>query len=205
MRSAPTPSHPRLLSLALCLLTASSALAIGDFPCAGSADSQSCLLWSTDPQAQGVILASAACTVGRSCFQPIVVTGARADQSSATQTRPTPPCPTAATPARPAPVTTSATTVPATKEVAQVMLAHPASYPATAKRSSSAPPREYAAARTRRATMGRKGRQSPSRDSSARRGRVTRTLNSARLRHRAGCQQAHRVALTESAPAGRVQ
>ncbi|GAA6042644.1 hypothetical protein JCM8097_008264 [Rhodosporidiobolus ruineniae] len=48
------------LALAAALL-ASSVSAIGDFPCSGSTDSQSCSAWSTDADAQGVISATAVC------------------------------------------------------------------------------------------------------------------------------------------------
>ncbi|GAA5997992.1 uncharacterized protein JCM10292_002248 [Rhodotorula paludigena] len=52
----------RVLSLAALILAASSTVtAIGDFPCSGSSDSQSCAAWSTDPDAQGEISATAVC------------------------------------------------------------------------------------------------------------------------------------------------
>ncbi|GAA5826332.1 hypothetical protein JCM5353_003796 [Sporobolomyces roseus] len=47
--------------LALLAVAPSSVFAIGDFPCAGSTDSQSCLAWSTDGEAQGEISANAVC------------------------------------------------------------------------------------------------------------------------------------------------
>ncbi|BGP18964.1 hypothetical protein JCM10213_004205 [Rhodosporidiobolus nylandii] len=52
--------NPRTL-LATLLAGAVAVQAIGDFPCAGSADAQSCSAWSTDPDAQGEISASAVC------------------------------------------------------------------------------------------------------------------------------------------------
>lgn len=55
----------RIVSLATALLAASSAVhAIGDFPCSGSTDSQSCAAWSVDPNAQGTISATAVCQPG---------------------------------------------------------------------------------------------------------------------------------------------
>lgn len=55
----------RLVSLATALLAASKAVhAIGDFPCSGSTDSQSCAAWSVDPNAQGTISATAVCQPG---------------------------------------------------------------------------------------------------------------------------------------------
>ncbi|GAA5916232.1 hypothetical protein JCM6882_001116 [Rhodosporidiobolus microsporus] len=57
-----TRFNPRALFAAAAVLAAASAVnAIGDFPCAGSADSQSCSAWSTDPDAQGEIAATAVC------------------------------------------------------------------------------------------------------------------------------------------------
>ncbi|KAL8279943.1 hypothetical protein RQP46_007793 [Phenoliferia psychrophenolica] len=50
-----------LSALVAALLLATSSSAIGDFPCLGSADSQSCLKWSTDSMAQGAISANATC------------------------------------------------------------------------------------------------------------------------------------------------
>ncbi|KAM0751239.1 hypothetical protein T439DRAFT_325386 [Meredithblackwellia eburnea MCA 4105] len=49
-----------LILLAATLL-AIQVQAIGDFPCSGSSDSQTCAQWSTDTQAQGVIAATAVC------------------------------------------------------------------------------------------------------------------------------------------------
>ncbi|GAA5870837.1 hypothetical protein JCM16303_001601 [Sporobolomyces ruberrimus] len=56
-----TPRVNLLLSALALFAVAPSALAIGDFPCAGSTDSQSCAAWSTDAEAQGEISASAVC------------------------------------------------------------------------------------------------------------------------------------------------
>lgn len=59
------PFIPRSLVLVLSVLSIlPTALAIGDFPCSGSSNSQSCLLWSTDPGAQGKINPNASCTPG---------------------------------------------------------------------------------------------------------------------------------------------
>jgi len=55
--------------LALLALAPSSVFAIGDFPCAGSSDAQSCLAWSTDGEAQGEISADAVCQPGK--FSPL--------------------------------------------------------------------------------------------------------------------------------------
>lgn len=68
------PMFPSSLPLGLTTLLVSSLLAgtasaIGDFACKG-ANSQSCLLWSTDTQAQGPISASAICQPGES-FLPL--------------------------------------------------------------------------------------------------------------------------------------
>lgn len=55
----------RMLSIVSLLLVASTAVnAIGDFPCTGTTDSQSCEAWSTDKDAQGVIAADAVCQPG---------------------------------------------------------------------------------------------------------------------------------------------
>ncbi|KAG0665431.1 hypothetical protein C6P46_006878 [Rhodotorula mucilaginosa] len=52
----------RILSIVSVLLAASTAVhAIGDFPCIGTTDSQSCAAWSTDKDAQGVISPDAVC------------------------------------------------------------------------------------------------------------------------------------------------
>ncbi|GAA6048211.1 hypothetical protein JCM3770_003713 [Rhodotorula araucariae] len=52
----------RILSLATVFLAASSAVhALGDFPCSGSTDSQSCAAWAVDADAQGEISADAIC------------------------------------------------------------------------------------------------------------------------------------------------
>lgn len=60
------PFIPRSLVLVLSLLAIlPSTLALGDFPCSGSSNSQSCLLWSTDPGAQGKINPNASCTPGK--------------------------------------------------------------------------------------------------------------------------------------------
>lgn len=59
-------SRINLFLSALALLAVSpSVLAIGDFPCAGSTDSQSCSAWSTDGEAQGEISADAVCQPGK--------------------------------------------------------------------------------------------------------------------------------------------
>ncbi|ORY90684.1 hypothetical protein BCR35DRAFT_349630 [Leucosporidium creatinivorum] len=50
-----------LLLLSAVLLAASPALAIGDFPCDGSTDAQSCAAWSVDANAQGTISSTAEC------------------------------------------------------------------------------------------------------------------------------------------------
>ncbi|GAA6006243.1 hypothetical protein JCM10207_000574 [Rhodosporidiobolus poonsookiae] len=52
----------RTLTAAVALLASAVAVqAIGDFPCSGSTDSQSCSAWSTDADAQGDISATAVC------------------------------------------------------------------------------------------------------------------------------------------------
>ncbi|GAA6064127.1 hypothetical protein JCM10212_006766 [Sporobolomyces blumeae] len=48
-------------ALALFASAPSSVVAIGDFPCSGSTDSQSCSAWSVDSEAQGEISATAVC------------------------------------------------------------------------------------------------------------------------------------------------
>ncbi|GAA5956463.1 hypothetical protein JCM21900_005339 [Sporobolomyces salmonicolor] len=59
----PLRSIPRSAALLVgaLLVAAPAVLAIGDFPCAGSSDAQSCSAWSTDADAQGQISASAVC------------------------------------------------------------------------------------------------------------------------------------------------
>jgi len=57
-------SRPQTLllgALAALSLAPTAVHAIGDFPCAGSSDSQSCADWSTDANAQGTISADAEC------------------------------------------------------------------------------------------------------------------------------------------------
>ncbi|GAA5973385.1 hypothetical protein JCM11641_003104 [Rhodosporidiobolus odoratus] len=56
-----TRINPRLIAAAVLLSSAAVVGAIGDFPCSGSTDSQSCSAWSTDPDAQGEISSSAVC------------------------------------------------------------------------------------------------------------------------------------------------
>lgn len=66
MSTSTTTSRTSLFVSVLALLAVapSSVFAIGDFPCAGSTDSQSCLAWSTDGAAQGEISANAVCQPG---------------------------------------------------------------------------------------------------------------------------------------------
>ncbi|GAA5868275.1 hypothetical protein JCM8547_002302 [Rhodosporidiobolus lusitaniae] len=52
--------NPRSFVAAV-LASAVAVQAIGDFPCSGSTDSQSCAAWAVDPDAQGEISASAVC------------------------------------------------------------------------------------------------------------------------------------------------
>lgn len=50
--------------LSLGLLGLSPASALGDFPCDGDPNAQSCADWSKDPDAQGSISATAECVPG---------------------------------------------------------------------------------------------------------------------------------------------
>lgn len=66
----------RILSIVSILLAASTAVhAIGDFPCSGTTDSQSCAAWSTDKDAQGVISPDAVCQPGKRCRAAAVERG----------------------------------------------------------------------------------------------------------------------------------
>lgn len=65
-----TTMSNRILSIVSVLLAASTAVhAIGDFPCIGTTDSQSCAAWSTDKDAQGVISPDAVCQPGKRCIE----------------------------------------------------------------------------------------------------------------------------------------
>ena len=69
-KTTQTTMSNRILSIVSILLAASTAVhAIGDFPCSGTTDSQSCAAWSTDKDAQGVISPDAVCQPGERCIE----------------------------------------------------------------------------------------------------------------------------------------